>query len=72
MILNEKLNDTSKKMPWIGAAHKCKHVINSMATMGSKKIPFKSLYGWRPKIIGFSQSLDLSPTSLNRNNLGIR
>ena len=59
MILNEKLNDTSKKMPWIGAAHKCKHVINSMATMGSKTIPFKYFYGWRPKMICFFSEFGL-------------
>ena len=37
MLLNEKLNDTAKKMLWEEAVHMCERVQKSMATTGKYK-----------------------------------
>ena len=52
MLLNEKLNYIYHKMLWVEAVNTYKRVRNSMANMGSMKIPFEIFYGEKPKIIG--------------------
>ena len=72
MLLNAKINDTAQKMLWAETVHTCECIRNSMATMGSTKSPFEKIYGEKPKIVVRSQTLDASPTLLNRKNLRSR
>ena len=52
MLINTKFNDTAQKILWEDAVHTCERLRNSMATIGSTKIPIEIFYEKKTKIIG--------------------
>ena len=72
MIMNEKINDTTKRILQEGAVHTCKCVRNSIDTTGITESQFENFYGEKLKIIGLFLEFERIVYVTNGKNLRSR